>query len=282
MLSYIWNQSEFNKNPLCSSSRSFCDVKGWERSRGCPPDSVCCFGPVYSPLSLFPRCKLKPVLNPAQQQVLATERTLSVCASEHVSVCFFFCQGEGYKWEEGGQGRGQDFLFCVVLCPLVLRVGRAQQKGENPNYLSALPSFRSRTSSCSCSLTYLWDLVEWEEMGEESHTDRRTTVWICLSNNEGKKKESGPPECRPLEPSSLSSLPPIWQEVTIHPKVVTKMSSMQFKEKKWLSLQLLDCSASAAGFVLGNVQSSWNKVLSVLFFCSCLVSYSQLYHLQAW
>lgn len=115
MLSYIWNQSEFNKNPLCSSSRSFCDVKGWERSRGCPPDSVCCFGPVYSPLSLFPCCKLKPVLNPAQQKVLANERTLSVCASEHVSVCFFLSGGGlQVRGRRSGKRTGLSLLCCFV------------------------------------------------------------------------------------------------------------------------------------------------------------------------
>lgn len=63
-----------------------------------------------------------------------------MCASE--CVCLHVCVLEAYKGEEGGQEKEQNFLLCVVLCPLVLLGGRAQQKGENPNYLSALPSFR--------------------------------------------------------------------------------------------------------------------------------------------
>lgn len=49
---------------------------------------------------------------------------LCVCELVCVSVCVL----GSYKGEEGGQEKEQNFLLCVVLCPLVLLSGRAQHK----------------------------------------------------------------------------------------------------------------------------------------------------------
>lgn len=79
-----------------------------------------------------------------------------MCVSRCVPACVCFGEGGGrvYKGKEGVQEKEQNFLLCVVLCSLVLLGGRAQQKGENPSYLSALPSFRPLVYP-PCSLTYL-------------------------------------------------------------------------------------------------------------------------------
>lgn len=84
--------------------------------------------------------------------------------------------------------------------------------------------------------------------GEESHTDRRTTVWRCLSNREGergreRKMESGPPECPPHPVSPLFPFLFFGRGVTIQPEPVTKMSSVHSGEKKSVSQQQLDCFA---------------------------------------
>lgn len=77
-----------------------------------------------------------------------------MCASE--CVCLHLCVLGGYKGEEGGQEKEQNFLFCVVLCSLVLLGGRAQQNGRTqiiclafppsvPSYTPLVPSLTYRT-----------------------------------------------------------------------------------------------------------------------------------------
>lgn len=108
-----------------------------------------------------------------------------MCASE--CVCLHVCVLGGYKGEEGGQEKEQNFLFCVVLCSLVFLGGRAQQKGENPNHLSALPSFRTLLHP-PCSLTYLQDPVEWAEMASRvkraTQTDGPQCGDVCPTEKE--------------------------------------------------------------------------------------------------
>lgn len=133
------------------------------------------------------------------------------------------CVSEGLQVRRRGSGKGTELS---LLCCFVLLRGRAQQKGENPNYLSALPSFRPPPPPSL--FTHLLIRPCWMGKnsleGEESHTDRWTTVWRCLSNREGERAgerngESGPPECHPRSVSpvfpflffgSRSPFSPVW------------------------------------------------------------------------
>lgn len=135
-------------------------------------------------------------------------------------VCVFL---RGYKWEKGGQEREQNFLFCVVLC---CSEEEHNKKGRAQIIcLSHPPPPIPQSLFMHLLIRPCWMGRNGLE-GEESHTDRWTTVWRCLSNREGERVgerngESGPPEFHPRSVSPLfsflffgsrSPFSPVWRQ----------------------------------------------------------------------
>lgn len=176
-----------------------------------------------------------------------------MCVSECVClhVCFGGLQGRGR-----GSGKGTELsLLCCFVFSCVARRKSTTKRGEPKLFVCPPPSVVFSTPPLFPHLLIgpCWMSRNGLE-GEESHTDRRTTVWRCLSNREGKKSGRKKDEVRTtwVSPSPcLPSLPfpLLWQRVTIQPKPVTKMSSVCFGEKKSVSEQQLDCLALQCVFV---------------------------------